>query len=139
MSSNDTSDERLSVDADVEAVVDILGANGTEERRRIQALFNETADPGPLEIFRAAAGKTRLEKSEDEHARMTSSRRRVEHFDPAEDPAQTSDRIGIKNAYEGALEAGEDEWAEFFREASPKPQREFATFLMRGGYLPGSG
>lgn len=139
MARTDTSDGEVSFDADVEAVADILGANGTAERRRIQALFDETSDPGPLEIFRAMAGNTQLEKTEDEEARMTSSRRRVEHFDPVEDPAQTNDKIRIKKAYEGALEAGEDEWAEFLREAAPKPQREFATFLIRGGYLPGSG
>lgn len=113
---------------------EIPGTAGTENLRRLKALFQENPGPSPVEIYRAYHGEVSLGGA----GSSTTSPVTGDGFDPAEDRARSSDKIRVERAYEAAVANGWDEAAEFLRAADLTHQRGL-TSLLFGAFIDEGG
>lgn len=109
-----------------ELVHSIPGRAGTPNLRRLKRLFETERDPSPVAIYRAYHGDVEFERVP---GARTSNSAQAEEFDPATDPAPSTDKVRVKRAYELALTQDLEETAAFLRTSAPAHQRGFAGFL----------
>lgn len=104
----------------------VPGSAGTKNLERLKALFTDESDPSPVAIYRAYHGDVEFDRPADARTSNSGTSKR---FDPADDPAPTTDKVRVRRAYEAAADAGMDETAEFLRTATFAHQRRLASLL----------